>query len=228
MNTQELPGGRTVRIRADEIKRLRIQKGWSSKELADRAICSVKTIENIERGREVYLATVAKVAKALGEDVATLLKKPEQGASGHPVTADHKWKFDVTIKLSIPSFDQFDETKDLVDLIKLLKTVIGKHSVIAIEEVTDGSVVVKLKIANNEDIAKKLFERIQGKTMRRIMGVPIPLSTMFDVKEIRIQYTSQPTPEREPRSTLPYVAGPSDFAGSLEINDEYDKEIEEY
>ena len=54
MTAEQYPGGRIFRIRGDVVKKLRIQKGWGTKDVAARAICSVKTIENIERGSRSF------------------------------------------------------------------------------------------------------------------------------------------------------------------------------
>ncbi len=41
---------RTVQPDAEAIKRLRVGKGWRVEDLAEKAICSVKTVENVEQG----------------------------------------------------------------------------------------------------------------------------------------------------------------------------------
>ena len=69
METQTVT--RTVRPDTEAIKRLRLGKGWRAEDLATKAICSVKTIENVERGANVYLSTLAKIAKALGVEFTT-------------------------------------------------------------------------------------------------------------------------------------------------------------
>jgi predicted transcriptional regulator len=55
---------RTVRPDGDKIKRLRLDKLWRVEDLAKHAKCSVKTVENVERGANVYMFTLAKFATA--------------------------------------------------------------------------------------------------------------------------------------------------------------------
>ncbi len=45
---------------------LRSRRGWTQERLAEKAILSVRTIQNLERGRSIHLGTIAKVAEALG------------------------------------------------------------------------------------------------------------------------------------------------------------------
>src|SRR5437867_4425253 len=85
------PTKRTVRPDADAIQRLRLAKGWRVEDLATKAICSVKTVANVERGtNNVYVCTLAKLAKGLGVEIMALVQgdKPPQEppASGADVT----------------------------------------------------------------------------------------------------------------------------------------------
>jgi transcriptional regulator with XRE-family HTH domain len=64
---------RTVEPDGEAIQRLRIEKGWRVEDLAKKARCSLKTVENVERGANVYLYTLSKVAQALGVEVSTLM-----------------------------------------------------------------------------------------------------------------------------------------------------------
>lgn len=45
---------------------LRSRRGWSQEKLAEKSILSVRTIQNLERGKSIHLGTIAKVAEALG------------------------------------------------------------------------------------------------------------------------------------------------------------------
>jgi transcriptional regulator with XRE-family HTH domain len=63
---------RTVTPDGGAIQRLRTEKGWRVEDLAEKAKCSLKTVENVERGAEVYLYTLSRLAKALGVEVPTL------------------------------------------------------------------------------------------------------------------------------------------------------------
>jgi transcriptional regulator with XRE-family HTH domain len=48
---------RTAKADAEAIQRLRIEKGWRVEDLAKEARCSVKAVENVERGENVYTET---------------------------------------------------------------------------------------------------------------------------------------------------------------------------
>jgi transcriptional regulator with XRE-family HTH domain len=134
---------RTVRPDAEAIKRLRLEKGWSVEKLADKAICSIKTVENVEKGSSVYLSTLSKIATALEVEYKTLLPGGESPAE--PPAAERR--FEVQIKLSVP-FGDFDET-ELVGLVQMLRRLLkgGDIDVAGIEE---GSVIVTLRLTEEE------------------------------------------------------------------------------
>jgi hypothetical protein len=48
---------------------LRVEKGWRVEDLVRKAKCSVRTVENVERGASVHLFTLGKFADALGVEV---------------------------------------------------------------------------------------------------------------------------------------------------------------
>lgn len=64
---------RTVAPDGPAIQRLRVEKGWGIEDLANKASCSIKTVENVERGAKVYPYTLSRLAKALGVEVSTLM-----------------------------------------------------------------------------------------------------------------------------------------------------------
>ncbi len=45
---------------------LRSRRGWTQEKLAEKSILSVRTIQNLERGKSIHLGTITKVAEALG------------------------------------------------------------------------------------------------------------------------------------------------------------------
>ena len=53
----------------NRIKELREARGWTQRELADRAAVTDQTISNLERGQQPTLATALAVAGAFGEPV---------------------------------------------------------------------------------------------------------------------------------------------------------------
>ena len=98
---------RTVAPDGPAIQRLRIAKGWRVEDLAKKARCSLKTVENVEQGANVYLYTLSKFAQALGVEASTLMA----GAALPPLTKERTWQ--ITIKVSTPDDEEFDESTDL-------------------------------------------------------------------------------------------------------------------
>ena len=110
---------RTVAPDGKAIQRLRIEKGWRVEDLAKQAECSLKTVENVERGENVYLYTLSKFAQALGIEVSTLIAgaiPPEPPKRGRVLK--------VIFEVSTP-FEEFDESKDLVTLLQALIRLVG-------------------------------------------------------------------------------------------------------
>jgi transcriptional regulator with XRE-family HTH domain len=70
-----------VRLRiATHVKRLRLQRGWSQEQLAERVGNTAKHISEIERGRaNVGVDLLASIAGALGVDVAELFRNRAAG-----------------------------------------------------------------------------------------------------------------------------------------------------
>jgi len=52
---------------------LRTRKNWTQEKLADKAIVSVRTVQNIERGRPTQRSTLARLANALGVSARDLM-----------------------------------------------------------------------------------------------------------------------------------------------------------
>lgn len=58
--------GNLVRPASQTVIELRSCRGWTQEKLAEKSILSVRTIQNLERGKSTHLGTIAKVADALG------------------------------------------------------------------------------------------------------------------------------------------------------------------
>ena len=58
--------GNFVRPAWQTVVELRSRRGWTQEKLAEKSILSVRTIQNLERGKSTHLGTIAKVAEALG------------------------------------------------------------------------------------------------------------------------------------------------------------------
>src|SRR5437868_12586969 len=66
MQAPESTGRTFVSPDGSKIIELRARKGWSQEKLAERSILSVRTVQNIERGKPTHFGTVVKLAVALG------------------------------------------------------------------------------------------------------------------------------------------------------------------
>jgi transcriptional regulator with XRE-family HTH domain len=113
---------RTVEPDGVEIQRLRIEKGWRVEDLAKKAGCSLKTVENVEKGANIYIYTLKRVASALGVEPSDLLIDDDDA----PLERGRKKerKFRITFEVSIP-FDEFDESSDLVSFLQKLVSRLG-------------------------------------------------------------------------------------------------------
>jgi transcriptional regulator with XRE-family HTH domain len=142
------PSNRTVRPDAEAIKRLRLEKGWRVEDLAKNAKCSVKTVENVERGANVYRFTLAKFAKELGVEYVALVA----GGKPPPMPPRPNPNVQVQIVLSIP-FDQFDESEQLGGFIEFLKQFMQGGGNINVVGVTPGSTIITLEMSFEDMVA---------------------------------------------------------------------------
>lgn len=142
---------RTVTPDGEAIQHLRIEKGWRVEDLADKAKCSLKTVENVERGRNVYLYTLSKIAQALGVEVSTLMPGSPSG-SPSPDPPKKKWMGNVQITLNIP-FEAFDESTHLRSLLTMLRDFIQAKDEITVAGVEQGSTIITLEMSM-EDIER--------------------------------------------------------------------------
>jgi transcriptional regulator with XRE-family HTH domain len=84
---------KTVQVDAAKLVELRSCKNWTQEKLADKAIVSVRTVQNIERGRPTQRSTVARLAEALGVPARDLMvTSPYRGLSAF-TEADAKYFF---------------------------------------------------------------------------------------------------------------------------------------
>jgi transcriptional regulator with XRE-family HTH domain len=64
---------KTVKVDGERLVDLRTRKNWTQEKLADKAIVSVRTVQNIERGRPTQRSTLARLADALGVSARDLM-----------------------------------------------------------------------------------------------------------------------------------------------------------
>ena len=67
---------RSVTPNGDAVRSARLRKAWTTDDLAGRADCAVKTIENAERGKAIYANTLALIARALDVEYDSLIARP--------------------------------------------------------------------------------------------------------------------------------------------------------
>jgi hypothetical protein len=83
--------------------------------LARKAVASVKTIENVEKGRDVYLVTLGKIAKALDVDPKTLLASASPEPAAPTISKEPRRKLTFYFKME---FEGFDESDDLIEFMR--------------------------------------------------------------------------------------------------------------
>jgi len=172
--------GRTVRPDAEAIKRLRVAKGWTVEDLAGKAICSPKTLQNIEKGNRVYLSTLSKLAKPLAVEIMTLVqggKPPTQPPEPPKPQSGIQMQF----VLSIP-FDQFDESEQLGGFIEFLKQFMKGGGNINVVGVAPGSTIITVEVSIDDMLALssalsegKLAEMLCDELRLRFKPEPIVL-----------------------------------------------------
>lgn len=113
---------RTVEPDGASIQRLRIEKGWRVEDLARRAGCSLKTVENVEKGENIYVYTLKRIANALGVEPSELLIDVDDAPPERMRKKERVWK--ITLEVSTP-YDEFDESSDLVSLLQALVSRLG-------------------------------------------------------------------------------------------------------
>jgi transcriptional regulator with XRE-family HTH domain len=138
-----------------KLENLRIARGWSREDLADKAIVSTRTLDSIMAGKQAVLSTFAKIAKALETPVNTIIhdfelpQKPEE----------RRWT--VTISISAP-YDAYDETKELPEFLKKLLSRVGGDEIWGVKA-TAGS--TKICCYLTDDQHAKLMSEYQAGTL---------------------------------------------------------------
>jgi transcriptional regulator with XRE-family HTH domain len=164
------PSGRTVKPDGRAIQRLRLAKGWRVEDLARYAKCSVRTVENIERGANVYMYTLTRVAQALAVEYKVLLV----GAPPLSPPSTNQRRFPVQLTIAI-AFEEFDQSDQLTDFIRRLKKLIdGEDDDMDVTAVDRGSVIITVEMTE-EDIGKLYLAFGQLKLLDlRISTVRLP------------------------------------------------------
>jgi transcriptional regulator with XRE-family HTH domain len=133
---------RTVEPDGEAIQRLRIEKGWRVEDLANKAGCSLKTVENVEKGENIYLYTLKRVANALDVEPSELLIDVDDESPVRMRKKERVWK--ITLEVSTP-YDEFDESSDLVGLLQALMSRLGGGG-IEPTGVKEGSTLIEVEM----------------------------------------------------------------------------------
>lgn len=141
-----LPKGRTLPINGERVKTLRLQREWNMEELARKAGCTSRTIENVEKGgKRVYAITLMAIAKALGVSHADLLTEP---IGDHPAPEGRRFAgVNIVFKMNFQNIDASDE---LMDLMNRLAAAIGARSEIEVLALEDGSLIVTVGMSEED------------------------------------------------------------------------------
>jgi len=146
--------GRCVTARGHIVRGQRKAKGWNVQDLAKKAGYSVKTIERVEKGLPVYIATLSDVANALGMRYELLLADPplERGRDyKEPIPAEDgtERRLQVVVKIEVPYY-AFVESERLEQFLKLLQHLLPAKEQITKVSVEQGSVILTLSMAESD------------------------------------------------------------------------------
>lgn len=136
------PKNRTVKPNGDTISRLRKAKGWRVEDLALKARCSVKTVEKVERGADVYLLTLNRFATALGVEYAAVVL----GGDLPPEPPKPQSTIQMQFVLSIP-FQAIDKSERVVAFIEFLKQFMLDGGDIDVISVRPGSTIITVEMS---------------------------------------------------------------------------------
>ena len=97
----------------DSIREARRQIGWSQRELAGRAAVGQSHVQRIERGQDVRLSTLEKLAKTMG---ATVMLVPDELAATVEADAPVLWPLRSDVYLDSLIDDDDDRLVQILDL----------------------------------------------------------------------------------------------------------------
>jgi transcriptional regulator with XRE-family HTH domain len=152
------PKTRSVKANGEEIARLRQAKLWRVEDLARKARVSVKTVENVEHGANVYMFTLAKFATAFDVESQSLIAG---GTIVQPLPPKKERRIEVNLTISIP-YEDFDESEQLVSLIDSLKAVIQAANAITPKAAMAGSTIITLEMSE-ADVHSLIAAYMAGK-----------------------------------------------------------------
>jgi transcriptional regulator with XRE-family HTH domain len=145
-----------ITANGEAIQRLRIARGWTLKQLAEKPPrCSEKTIRSAEQSKPMQMFTLKNIATKLGvnyTDIVTGIIPPEPEKP-----KVRTWEFKVTV--STP-YEEFDEADDLLKFMSLLMKRIGGEPM-ELTSVSPGSTEITVKMTHTQ-IEKFIFAYVRG------------------------------------------------------------------
>lgn len=144
--------GRTVTPNGPRFLRLRTEKCMTIEEFAEKADCSSKTINRLERSRPALLKTIRGIAECFEVPISELVAAPQplldeaephQRDPNAPIT-DNDRLF-VVVRLLIP-YEDFDECDQLLDFLTDFVKRIGSIARIEFQLVRNGSTLIDLRV----------------------------------------------------------------------------------
>lgn len=151
---------RTLAIKGDRLKRLRIQQGWSVEELATKAVCSVKTIQSAENSKKMYMSTITKIANALNIKAYVLLAEvnladPPPPPEWKEIIESKERMFGFFILVNI-DFKEVDESVQVPEIVNGVVEAASPQKDVYVVAVRSGSLIVCFAMVKSD------VERVVG------------------------------------------------------------------
>jgi transcriptional regulator with XRE-family HTH domain/DNA-binding NarL/FixJ family response regulator len=172
---------RTKTIKGDLVQRLRIAKGWSQKRLAKAALCSLRTITDIEsNGGERFLGTILRIADALQVGYEQLIV----GDPPPPLPEGYVSGFGIKIAGEPESLV---EGQSLIAQIRNLLAKLESEREIDVPDIGKGSVVVNLTIHWQDAVRLLLLEK-SGQLAE--IGIKEVVATQEAIAEVTSRFST--------------------------------------
>lgn len=147
----ESDSSRTRAVDGQKLTELRLAKGLSVEDLAEKSKVSEKTIRSMQKGARCYINTVRVVAAALGVQCATLL-------TGDPPAPPHS-SDRIRVVIHLPrNLKEFDQADELRQILESLQTLLGGDLEMDVQDIESGSIIVTFEM--NESGVFSLYSAI--------------------------------------------------------------------
>lgn len=180
MSGQVQPNGQKVR-------ELREAKGWEQEVLADKADCSLRTVQKIEGGAKCYKATLTRLADALGTAYWRLLSNPSPPESEVNLYPPLRAELVIIVRGDLKEIDETTDLPELLrkiaelaklrDVVEVLKVERSKSFEVGLE-LTESDVIRLLAAFHNGEQLAALG--IQDIRVLRVIGDKEPPAPLTD------------------------------------------------